>query len=205
MKEITASGNTVEEAIESALKQLKTEKEQVEVTIIDEGKKGFLGVFGTKPAVVRVKKKQNPELIGKRYLQQITDHLNLAIDISAKTDGKTITFELQGERIAMLIGRRGQTLNALQYLVSLAINKNHTEFYQVVVDAEDYRSRRKETLQQLAQKMADKAVQTNKKIILDPMPSFERKIIHHQLQYRDDVTTESQGEDPHRSVMIKPK
>lgn len=205
MKEITASGNTVEDAIESALKQLNTDENQVEVTIIDEGRKGFLGLIGTKPAVVRVKKKQSPELIGKRYLQNVAEQMNVTVNISAKTDGKTITYELQGEQIAMLIGKRGQTLNALQQLCGLVVNKNHPEFYAVVVDAEGYRDRRKNTLQQLALKMADKAVQSKKKMMLDPMPSFERKIIHHQLQSRNDVVTESQGEDPHRSIIIKPK
>jgi spoIIIJ-associated protein len=204
VNEITASGNTVEEAVDSALKQLNTRKAQVEVTVIDEGKKGFLGVFGSKPAVVKVKKKPDPISTGKKYIQDIANNMNVDVDIEAKADGKTISYHFQGEQLAILIGKRGQTLNALQYLAGLAINKNHDEYYTVMTDAENYRSRRKESVEGLALKMADRAVRTHKKVVLDPMPAFERKIVHHILQTRHDVTTQSQGKDPRRSIVIHP-
>ena len=204
MNEITASGNTVEEAVESALKQLSTEKDQVEITVVDEGKRGFLGVFGSKPAVVRVKKKQDPVLTGKKYLQNIVDNMNLNIDIETEKSGKAITYQFEGERLAILIGKRGKTLNSLQYLAGLAINNNHDEYYTVITDAEGYRSRRKESVEELAQKMAERAIRTRKKVVLNPMPAFERKIVHHILQTRGDVTTESQGRDPRRSIVIVP-
>jgi len=204
VNEITASGQTVEEAVQSAIEQLDTTRDQVEVSIIDEGKKGLLGVFGAKPAIVKVKKRKDPVEEAEKFLHKVIDNMNVNIDISTEVVGKNITFDLKGENIAVLIGKRGQTLNALQYLVNLVINKDNHEFYKVTVDAEGYRARRKESVEGLAKKMADKAVHYNKRVVLDPMPAFERKIIHHALQAREDVTTESEGKEPRRYVIIKP-
>jgi len=204
VREITASGQTVEEAVQSAIEQLNTRSDQVEVEVIDEGKKGLLGLFGTKPAIVKVIKKKDPIKEAEKYLQNITDHMNINVDISTTVNGKNVTFEMHGEQIAMLIGKRGQTLNALQYLVNLVINKDNKTYYRVSVDAEGYRERRRETIEALALKMADKAIRLNKKVALEPMPAFERKMIHNVLQDREDVSTYSDGNDPHRHIVIKP-
>ncbi|WP_249872268.1 RNA-binding cell elongation regulator Jag/EloR [Oceanobacillus saliphilus] len=204
MKEITASGQTVEEAVLSALEQLNTTKDQVEIDVIDEGKKGFFGIFGSKRAIVKVTIKQDPVKETEKFIKEVTSNMNLSVELTTTVEGKHVTYEMDGENIAIIIGKRGQTLNALQYLVHLAINKDSKEYYTVTLDAEGYRSRRKETLESLALKMADKAKRLNKKVALEPMPAFERKIIHSALQKTGDVSTYSDGVEPHRHIVIKP-
>ena len=204
MRKITARGQTVEEAIQSALRQLTLERDQVEVHVIDEGKKGFLGIFGSKLSVVSVKLKKNQIEETEKFLQEITRNMNVNVEINTIVKDNHVTFEFKGDKIALLIGKRGQTLNALQYLVQLVLNKDSDQFYRITLDAEGYRERRRQTLESLALKMADKAKQLNKKVALEPMPAFERKIIHSTLQDRDDVTTYSDGKEPHRHIVVKP-
>ncbi|MGY0694160.1 RNA-binding cell elongation regulator Jag/EloR [Virgibacillus sp. FSP13] len=204
MKEITASGQTVEEAVQSALEQLNTTRDHVEIDIIDEGKKGLLGVFGSKRAIVKVSIKKNQVEQAEVFLKEVIDNMNVSADVTTKVEGNHVTYNLTGDKIAMLIGKRGQTLNALQYLVQLAINKGEGQFYNVTVDAEGYRERRRETLYSLAGKMADKAMRLNKKVALEPMPAYERKIIHSALQGNDNISTYSDGVEPHRHIVIKP-
>ncbi|MFU0791160.1 RNA-binding cell elongation regulator Jag/EloR [Cerasibacillus sp. JNUCC 74] len=205
MKEITASGQTVEEAVQAALEQLETTRDHVEVEVIDEGKKGLFGVFGSKRAYVKVRIKENPIEKTEKYLQKMIEQMNIVATVHTSVEDNHVTYEVEGKDIAILIGKRGQTLNALQYLLHLAINKNGgTEYLTVTLDAEGYRARRRETLEALALKMADKAIRLNKKIALDPMPAFERKIIHSVLQSNKSVTTYSDGQEPHRHIVIQP-
>ncbi|MBU5268183.1 RNA-binding cell elongation regulator Jag/EloR [Virgibacillus proomii] len=205
MKEITASGQTVEEAVQAALEQLETTRDHVEVEVIDEGKKGLFGVFGSKRAYVKVRIKENPIEITEKYLKKMIEQMNIVATVRTSVEDNHVTYEVEGKDIAILIGKRGQTLNALQYLLHLAINKNGgTEYLTVTLDAEGYRARRRETLEALALKMADKAIRLNKKIALDPMPAFERKIIHSVLQSNKSVTTYSDGQEPHRHIVIQP-
>lgn len=203
MKEITASGSTVEEAVQSALEQLNTTEDRVEIEIIDEGKKGIFGFIGAKRAIVRVKLAKDPVKETEKFIKQITTQMNVDITIQTQVEENHVTYEMDGENIAILIGKRGQTLNALQYLAHLAINKQKDKYFTVTLDAEGYRGRRKETLESLAHKMADKAKRLNKKVALEPMPAFERKIIHSALQGHKDVTTYSDGQEPHRHIVIK--
>lgn len=205
MREVTASGQTVEEAVQSALGQLNTTKDQVEIDIIDEGKKGILGIFGAKRAIVKVSLAKNPVKETEKFIKEVTANMNLDVDIKTTVKGTHINYELNGENIAILIGKRGQTLNALQYLVHLAINKDSKDYYTVTLDAEGYRGRRRETLESLALKMADRAIRLKKKVSLEPMPAYERKIIHSMLQNRNDISTFSDGVEPHRHIVIKPK
>ncbi|MFD1362643.1 RNA-binding cell elongation regulator Jag/EloR [Lentibacillus salinarum] len=204
MREITASGQTVEEAVQSALEQLDTIRDHVDVDVIDEGKKGLLGVFGSKRAIVKVTVKQNPIEEAENFLRDITEKMNVQAEVTPTVSGDHVTFDLSGDKVAILIGKRGQTLNAIQYLVHLVLNKDADTFYSVTVDAEGYRDRRKEALEALAHKMADKAKRLNKAVTLEPMPAFERKIIHNALQVNDQVSTYSDGAEPHRRIMIKP-
>ncbi|CQR45802.1 R3H domain protein [Paraliobacillus sp. PM-2] len=205
MRQVTASGQTVEDAVQSALKQLNTTEDQVNVEIIDEGKKGILGLFGSKRAIVKVTVAEDPIQLVKDYLTDIlTGFTNEIVKVEPFVQGNTITFELTGEKLAMIIGKRGQTLNAMQYLVQTMINRKAKERYNIIVDAEGYRERRKQTLEQLAHRLADKATKINKHVSLEPMPSFERKIIHGTLQDNHKVETYSDGVDPHRHVVIKP-
>ncbi|HLQ83311.1 MAG TPA: RNA-binding cell elongation regulator Jag/EloR [Pseudogracilibacillus sp.] len=204
MREATASGETVEEAIESALAQLNLSKEQVEITVIDEGKKGFLGIFGASRAIVKATEVQNNIEKAEQFIKDMTKNMNIETEVETIVSENHVTFNLSGEKIAILIGKRGQTLNAIQYLVQLVINKDSKQYYSVTVDAEGYRNRRKETLESLALKMADKSKRMNRKVALEPMPAFERKIIHNVLQNESDVQTYSDGNDPHRHIVIKP-
>jgi spoIIIJ-associated protein len=204
VREVTASGQTVEEAVQSALAQLNTTKDRVEVNIIDEGKKGFLGIFGSKLAIVSVKLAKDQIKETEKFIIEVTRNMDVDVDLKTIKEDNHVTFELSGEKIALLIGKRGQTLNALQYIVQLVINKDSKHFYRVTVDAEGYRERRKETLESLALKMADKAKRLNKKVALEPMPAYERKIIHSVLQHRKDISTYSDGIEPHRYIVVKP-
>lgn len=204
MREMTASGQTVEEAVQRALEQLDTTRDQVEVTIIDEGKKGFLGIFGSKLAIVSVKRMKDQIKETEKFIIEVTRNMNVDVELTTKVKDKEVTFEMNGEKIALLIGKRGATLNALQYLVQLVLNKDGKRFYRVTLDAEGYRGRRKQTLESLALKMADKAKRLNKKVALEPMPAFERKIIHSVLQNRKEISTYSDGVEPHRYIVVKP-
>ncbi|WP_337017144.1 RNA-binding cell elongation regulator Jag/EloR [Oceanobacillus massiliensis] len=204
MRELTASGQTVEEAVLSALEQLNTTRDQVEIDVIDEGKKGVLGIFGSKPAIVKVARAKNPVQEAEKFIKEVTSNMNLNVELTTTVEGNHVTYEMDGENIAIIIGKRGQTLNALQYLVHLAINKDSKDYFTVTLDAEGYRTRRKATLESLAIKMAEKAKRINKKVALEPMPAFERKIIHSTLQDNGGVSTYSDGIEPHRHIVIKP-
>ncbi|MEI3611106.1 RNA-binding cell elongation regulator Jag/EloR [Pseudogracilibacillus sp. SO30301A] len=205
MREVTASGQSVEEAIQSALEQLNLSKEEVEIDVIDEGKKGFLGLFGSSLAVVKVKEKKNYIAETEEFLQNVSKNMGVDVEITTTIVDNHVTFQLSGEKIAILIGKRGKTLNALQYLTQLVINKDGRNFHSVTVDAEGYRERRKETLIELAHKMSDKAKRIKRKVALEPMPAYERKIIHSALQDSNEVTTYSDGVEPHRHIVISPK
>jgi spoIIIJ-associated protein len=204
VKQVTATGQTVEEAVKSALAQLNTTKDRTDVTIIDEGKKGIFGIFGSRPAVVKVAVIIDPIDEAKKFLLQVSEQMGAPVSIEIKRDGKQVHFVLTGEKIALLIGKRGQTLNSLQYLTQLIINRFSNQYLTVILDAEDYRNRRNDTLIQLAHRLALKALKTGKDITLEPMPSYERKVIHTALSDNKRVKTFSDGSDPHRHIVISP-
>ncbi|WP_043934283.1 RNA-binding cell elongation regulator Jag/EloR [Bacillus sp. EB01] len=203
MKQITASGQTVEDAVQSALAQLNTTKERTDVEIVDEGKKGIFG-FGSRPAIVKVTVRIDPLEEARKFLYQVAEQMGAPIEIETIKDGKHVTFVLSGEKIAILIGKRGQTLNSLQYLTQLVLNRFSEQYLTVILDAEDYRNRRNETLIQLAQRLAQKALKTGKNVTLEPMPSYERKVIHTALSENTKVKTYSDGTEPHRHIVISP-
>jgi spoIIIJ-associated protein len=205
VREITATGLSVEEAVQSALKQLNANREEAEITILEEGKKGFLGLFGTKPAVVKAVKIPNPAEEARLFLIEVIRNMNVQAEVEMIQEGKNVTFQIEGDKVALLIGKRGQTLNSLQYLTQLVANRHSNHYLQITVDAENYRTRRKETLVQLAQKLAHQAVRTSKEVPLEPMPSYERKIIHAALVNQHRITTYSVGEEPNRHLVIAPK
>ncbi|SDM97264.1 RNA-binding cell elongation regulator Jag/EloR [Bacillus sp. OK048] len=204
MKQVTATGQTVEEAVESALAQLNTTKDRTDVAIIDQGKKGIFGIFGARPAVVKVTVIIDPIEEAKKFLLQVSEQMGAPANIEIKRDGKQVHFILTGEKIALLIGKRGQTLNSLQYLTQLIINRFSNHYLTVILDAEDYRNRRNDTLTQLAHRLALKALKTGKDVALEPMPSYERKVIHTALSDNRRVKTFSDGSDPHRHIVISP-
>jgi spoIIIJ-associated protein len=203
-QEVTATGQTVDEAVKSALEQLMVTKDRVEIHIIDEGKKGFFGIFGARPAVVKVKLLIDPIEEAEKFLRNVTEKMGAPAKIETVKNGKNIEFILSGDNMALLIGKRGQTLNSLQYLTQLVANRYSNEYLNITVDAENYRERRKETLIQLAERLAEKAVKTKQDIALEPMPSFERKIIHTALASHENVKTYSNGTEPNRHIVISP-
>lgn len=204
MKQVTATGATVEEAVQSALAQLQATRDRVEISIIDEGKRGIFG-FGSRPAIVKVKLIIDPLEEAKKFLKSVSFHMGVDIEIEEKRDGRLVQFILSGEKIALLIGKRGQTLNSLQYLTKLVANRYSDQYLNIMLDAEDYRQRRTETLTQLAHRLAQKAIKTGMKVTLEPMPSYERKVIHTALMDNDEVKTYSEGVEPNRHIVISPK
>lgn len=256
MKQITQTGASTEEAISLALQKLGTTRAQVEVEVLQEAKKGFLG-FGTRPAEVRVTVKEvqieqpattkleevvqveaeqlekieaplnqpeanenvdeveellteeevkvDPMSVAKDYVNSIAKEMGIGdLKIHSKTEGKNLFLKLESEKAALLIGKRGSTLNAIQQLTQLVVNKSAKSFLLVKLDVEDYRERRQASLEQLAERMADRAVRTGKKVSLEPMPSYERKVIHNALANRIDIETYSEGVEPNRHLVIEP-
>jgi spoIIIJ-associated protein len=204
VKQVTATGQSVEEAVESALAQLKTTKDRTDISIIDEGKKGIFGIFGSRPAIVKVTVKADPIMEAKKFVIEVSEQMGVDVHVEIIQEGKNIFFNLSGEKIALLIGKRGQTLNSLQYLTQLVINRYAEGYLNITIDAEDYRKRRNETLIQLAGRLAIKAVKTGQNVALEPMPSYERKVIHTALADNKKVKTFSDGTEPHRFIVISP-
>ena len=204
MKQITATGQTVDEAVMTALAQLNTTKDRTEISIIDEGKKGFLGIFGSRPAIVKVTVKIDPIEEAKKFLLEVSRNMGVEAQVEVIKEGKQVQFILTGEKIALLIGKRGQTLNSLQYLTQLVLNRSSEQYLTVMLDAEDYRKRRIETLTHLAERLAIKAIKTGQNVALEPMPSYERKVIHTALVENRKIKTYSDGTEPHRHIVITP-
>lgn len=254
MKQTTQIGATVEEAISLALQKLGHSREQVDVEVLQEGKKGFLG-FGARNAEVRVTVKESvqqqvneeitsqltpvveeksvveevfkdePVLVNedqpihdeqlqaqvdpieeaKMYLTNIALGMGITdLTIDHESNGKYVSFKLSSEKAALLIGKRGLTLNSLQHLTQLILNKTAKTFMVLQMDVEDYRERRQVALEQLASRMADKAIRTRQPVAFEPMASYERKIIHNALANRLDIETNSQGVEPNRYLVIEP-
>ncbi|MFB7138447.1 RNA-binding cell elongation regulator Jag/EloR [Gottfriedia sp. NPDC056225] len=203
MREVTATGQTIEQAVQIALQQLSSTEEEVEIKVIEDGKKGFLG-FGAKPAKVLVVRKQTLVEKAFDYLSNIVKSLDETADVLYESQEKeqTFLFTIKGEKVALIIGKRGNTLNALQFLVQTFVNRHSKQLIHVVVDAENYRLKRKESLEILAKKTAQTVLKTRKAVSLEPMPSFERKIIHHILTDMPNISTKSVGQDPHRKLVI---
>lgn len=205
MKEIEIIGKTVEDALNSALLRLGVSKDKINYEVIDEGSKGFLGIFGSKPAKIKVFIKKDPVEALVRFLKEVTIAMGLVVEVEVEDKDRAINVNIKGENLGILIGRRGETLDALQYLTNLVVNKNSETKQRVILDIEGYRNRRKLTLQQLALKLAEKAKKRGKSIVLEPMNAQERKVIHAALQSRNDIYTFSEGEEPYRKIIIAPK
>lgn len=249
-------GKDIDEAVSLALIDLKVSREDVEVTVLEEPTKGFLGL-GAKLAKVRVEKKKPPqpekpvkaakpkeakaeakprdrkpekkqktqntkksivlddvdvselkpveEHEALTFLKDITEKMGLDLNFSARVGEDIVYVEMNGKDSRTVIGKRGQTLDAIQYLASLVVNKDKEKYTKVVVDAENYRAKRERTLEQLANRLAAKVVKTRKHVRLEPMNPYERKVIHATLQKNPNITTRSEGEEPYRRVVIELK
>ena len=208
MDYITISAKTVDEAVTEALVKLETTSDKLEYEVIEKGSTGILGgLFGAKPAVIKARKVLTLEDIIRDFLSQIFDAMNMVVDVDYSYDEKEkeISINLSGADMGILIGKRGQTLDSLQYLISLVANKNSDAYLRVKLDTENYRDKRKKTLETLAKNIAYKVKRTKRPVALEAMNPYERRIIHAALQNDKYVVTRSEGEDPFRHVVISLK
>lgn len=202
MKEIQVSAKTEERAIEEAVRQLGVDSaDDLEIEVIEKAAKGFLG-FGSKDAIIKAVVKFNPEKTAKEFLREMFVAMGIIVNIETELKEKQLLINLSGSDMGILIGKRGQTLDSIQYLVNLVVNKGNAPYLSITLDTENYRQRRKETLESLAYNLAKKVKQTGKKVVLEPMNPYERRIIHSSLQNNKYVTTYSEGEEPYRNVVI---
>ena len=203
MEYIEVKGKTGDDAVTEAVVQLGTTADQIEYEVVDKGSSGFLG-FNSKPAIIKVRKKFSLEDQVKDFLSQVFKAMDLEVEIITKLDeeNKVMDVEFKGPEMGVLIGKRGQTLDSLQYLTNLAVNKQSDSYVKVKLDTEDYRRRRKETLENLAKNVAYKVRRSRRTVSLEPMNPFERRVIHSTLQNDKYVETHSEGEEPNRHVVV---
>lgn len=208
MKSVVKIAKTVEEAVEQALIDLQVIREDVEIELIEEPSKGFFGLIGTKDAKVRVNVIYDPVEIADTFLSKLLQSMNIDAVIVIDKDTKKLLIDItniSSTDKGIIIGKRGNTLDAIQYLISLAVNKGKSGYLRVTVDTEGYRDKREQTLIKLAHRMADKAKHSNRPVKLEPMNPYERRIIHFALQKTAGISTYSEGEDPYRRVVIQAK
>ena len=209
MEFIEFSAKTVQDAITNACQHFTVASDSLEYEVVEEGSSGFLG-FNAKPAVIKARvlvKEESVEDKAKNFLKDVLASMNIPATVEAtySEEEKTLEVVLNGEDMGVLIGKRGQTLDSLQYLVSLVVNKGTSEYIRVKVDTENYRERRKLTLENLAKNIAFKVKRTKRSVTLEPMNPYERRIIHSALQNDKYVTTHSEGEEPYRKVVVSLK
>ncbi len=203
VKFIESKGESIDAAIENALTTLGMDRDSVSVEIVQKAKNGFLGI-GKEPAIVKVSYESSPAEKAAKFLEGLLYRFGTpaALDTSEDYATKTITIRLSGDKMGAVIGRRGDTLDAMQYLTSIVANREEEERWRIVVDTENYRARRESTLEEHAQKTAQKALKYKKPVALEPMPPHERRIIHAALQNIDGITTYSTGSEPLRKVIV---
>lgn len=198
-------GKNVDEAITNACVELGISADKLDYEVVEKGSNGFLGI-GSKAAIIKARKNQSVEDIAREFLNKIFSAMELTVklDINVVEDEKenTININVIGDEMGILIGKRGQTLDSLQYLVSLVVNKESEKFNRVKLDTENYRERRKATLENLARNISLKVKRIKKPVALEPMNPYERRIIHSALQNDKYCTTKSEGEEPYRHVVV---
>lgn len=223
------SGKTVDDAITEACQSLMVTSDKLDYEVIEKGSSGFLGI-GTKLATIKARVKDDSEVVEasvsaetkeevkdstentseivklandpKEFLDKVFKAMNMEVNVKVEQIGNDVNVELSGEEMGVLIGKRGQTLDSLQYLTSLVVNKGSNDYIRVKVDTENYRKRRKDTLENLAKNLAYKVKRTKRPVTLEPMNPYERRVIHSILQNDKYVSTHSEGEEPFRRVVI---
>ena len=205
MKKLTTTGKTIEEATEVAILRLGVSRDRVEVNIICQPNRGLFGLFGHRDAEVEVFVKQDPIYDARVFLSEVLDNMGIKAVIVARDDENHVIFDVMGDDLGIIIGKHGQTLDAMQYLVNLVANRHSDKFVRIILDAQGYRDRRKEALFRLSIRLAEQAIAQKRSVVMEPMNAQERKIIHSTLQGRSDVATRSQGDEPYRRVVIIPK
>ena len=204
---IEISAKTVDDAVTKALIQLETTSDKLEYVVIEKGSTGILGIFNSKPAVIKARKIMTVCDVAEEFLLKVFGTMNMTVTVSCVMDEEEgcLNIDLSGDDMGVLIGKRGQTLDSLQYLVSLIVNKDREEYLRVKLDTENYRERRKATLESLAKNIAAKVKRTKRPVSLEPMNPYERRIIHSALQNDKYVVTRSDGEEPYRHVIVSLK
>jgi spoIIIJ-associated protein len=237
MMVVEKSAKTVDEAVNAALEELQADKENVIVEVLEQPSKGIFGILSKQakvrvtlkeikvPEPVREAEKENTREVrkekketrvldyalekekAKKFLREVLEAMDIKAEIRLKDTKEGLYINLSGPKMGIIIGRRGQTLDSLQYLVSLVVNKDKEKdgFVKIILDTEDYRKKREETLQRLAKRLAERVQKTGKRVELEPMNPYERRIIHYTLQEFQDITTFSEGEEPYRKVIIAHK
>ena len=203
MEFVEFTAKTVDDAITAACQKFLVTSDRLEYEVVEEGSSGFLG-FNAKPARIKAKVKETVEDKARAFLDDVfaAMHMTVLVEVSFNDEEKVMDIELKGDDMGVLIGKRGQTLDSLQYLVSLVVNRDSDDYIRVKVDTENYRKRRKETLENLAKNIAYKVKRTKRSVSLEPMNPYERRIIHSALQNDKFVTTHSEGEEPFRHVVV---
>ncbi len=207
MKQEIYSGKTVDDAINKAIVELQVTSDQMGYEVIDKGSNGILGI-GARPATIKAwALVQSQEDIAKEFLGNVFETMGMDVEVISEynEEEKALSLDLQGENMGILIGKRGQTLDSLQYLTSLVVNKGSEDYIRVKLDIENYRERREDSLENLARSCAAKVKKTRKPVVLEPMNPYERRIIHACLQNDRNVITSSEGEEPYRHVVISLK
>ena len=198
---VEKTAKTVQEAVNLALEELGAKREDVDIEVLDEGNKGIFGIGG-KSARVRVTLTNSLSDEAADFLSDVLSKMNIAANIEKYEDDESITLKITGRESGIIIGRRGETLDALQYLTSLVVNKKSARYKRVTIDIENYREKREETLVRLADRLAERVVRFRRNVTLEPMNPYERRIIHSALQNNNMVETHSVGEEPNRKVVI---
>ena len=203
MEFVEFTAKTVDDAITAACQKFLVTSDRLEYEVVEEGSSGFLG-FNAKPARIKAKVKETVEDKARAFLDDVfaAMHMTVLVEVSFNEEEKVMDIEFKGDDMGVLIGKRGQTLDSLQYLVSLVVNRDSDDYIRVKVDTENYRKRRKETLENLAKNIAYKVKRTKRSVSLEPMNPYERRIIHSALQNDKFVTTHSEGEEPFRHVVV---
>ena len=197
------TAKTVSDAVTAACRHFVVTSDRLEYEVLEEGSSGFLG-FNAKPAVIQARVKETVEDRARIFLNDVFTAMNMTVvvDVAYNEESREMDIDLSGDEMGVLIGKRGQTLDSLQYLVSLVVNKESEDYIRVKVDTENYRKRRKETLENLAKNIAYKVKRTKRPVSLEPMNPYERRIIHSALQNDRYVTTHSEGDEPFRHVVV---
>ena len=203
MQSIEVEGKNVEEALKKALDEFNTSIDNVEYEVLEAGSKGLFSIIGAKRAKIKVSKKNNYIDRAKEFMSNILSGMDLEAEIFITEQDDIIRVNLSGKKMGLVIGYRGETLDSIQYLLSLIVNKDHNiPHKKVILDTENYRSKREATLKEVAAKYANKVIRNRKKLKLEPMNPYERRIIHSALQDDKYVVTYSEGEEPFRRVVI---
>lgn len=203
---IEKKGKSIDEAIKAALDELQCNIDDVNIEIIEEPTRGLLGFMGKKPAVVKVSLREKPERDARQTLEELLQRMKIDYQVTAaEWEGDRVRINITGKDMGLLIGRKGETLNALQFVLNLMVNRGREEKTHIILDVENYRKKKEESLEALALRLSDKVKKTRKNVIMRPMNSQERRIVHTTLQGDPQITTYSMGDEPNRKVVISLK